>query len=137
MTDILDITNFRRAKPEEGIALKVGGAEVTVSKARPAIRNLEDWVNRDVPDDPSVLGGVPVKQAEIPVAKPSADGCERIRRVSWREEIAPGVYFARSMYYCSASAGLFRIALTNWDGDPAQSRLEAVTLQIALSLRAH
>ena len=135
LVDLLDVTNFRRTRSEEGIALKVGGAEVTVSAAQPDVRSVDDWMNRDVPDDASVLGGSPVKQAEVPVGNPALDGCEKIRRVTWREEIAPNAYFARSMYYCSASAGLYRIALSNWDGDPAQSRLEAVALEIALSLR--
>jgi hypothetical protein len=135
VTEMLDITNFLRDRPDEVIARRVGGAEVTVSAARPEIHSVTDWVNRDVPDDASVLGGSPVEQADIPVGAPPANGCVRIRRVSWREEIAPNAYFARTMYYCSTTSRVFRIALTNWDGDSAQSHLRELALQIALSLR--
>ena len=135
VAEILDITNFHRARDEEGIALKVGGAEVAVNAAPPDVRSVDDWLNRDVPDDASVMGGSSVEQAQVPLPSPPEDGCRTLRRVSWREEIAIGAYFARTMYYCSASAGLFRIALTNWDGDPAQNRLRKIALAIALSLR--
>jgi hypothetical protein len=133
-SDILDITNFERSPQVPGIALKAGGAEITVSQAPPDVRSAEQWVLRDLPDTDSIPKDFAVEQVDMPVS-PVAGGCQKIKRVSWRDEIAPEAYFVETNYYCSTPNGFYRIALSNWDGDPAQSKLRVIATQVAQSLR--
>lgn len=134
-SDILDITNFERTPQVPGIALRVGGAEITVTQARPDVRSPEQWVLRDLPDTDWVSKGFAVQQVEVPLSSPAANGCQKIKRVSWRDQVASDTYFAETNFYCSTVQGLYKIALSNWDGDPAQSKLRVITMQIAQSLR--
>jgi len=135
-SDILDITNFQRTPQVPGIALKVGGAEITVTQAPPDVRSVEQWVLRDLPDADWVPKDFTVEQVDIPVSSPPAGGCQKIKRVSWRDEVAPQAYLAETSFYCSTEGGFYKIALSNWDGDPAQSKLRVITMEIARSLRA-
>jgi hypothetical protein len=134
-TDILDITNFERTPQVPGIALKVGGAEITVTQAPPDVRSADQWVLRDLPDTDWVPKDFAVEQADIPVPNPPGDGCQKIKRVSWRDEIAPGAYLVETNFYCSTGAGFYKIALSNWDADRAQSKLRLIATEIAQSLR--
>ncbi|HEV3278924.1 MAG TPA: hypothetical protein VG860_19160 [Terriglobia bacterium] len=134
-SDILDITNFQRTPQVPGIALKVGGAEITVTGAPQGVRTPEQWVLRDLPDAAEVPKDFGAEQVEMPISDPAADGCRKIKRVSWRDEVAPEAYFAETNFYCSTGSSLYKIALSNWDGDRAQSKLRVIALQVALSLR--
>ena len=84
---------------------------------------------------PSLSFDLREAKVDIPLANPGANGCQKIKRASWRDEVAPGAYFAETNFYCSTSAGLYKIALSNWDGDRAQSKLRLIALQVAQSLR--
>jgi len=136
-SDILDITNFERTPQVPGIALKVGGAEITVTEARPDVHTPEQWVLRDLPDTDWVSKDFAVQQVDIPISSPAAAGCRQIKRVSWRDEVAPDAYLAETNFYCSTADALYKIALSNWDGDPAQSRLRVIAIEIAQSLRTN
>jgi hypothetical protein len=131
--DILDITNFRRARPDESIALRAGGAEIEATGARPDVRTVYDWVHYDLPDDAS---GAEVHETDIPITKPTPGGCTKLTVVTWRERVAEGAYFAETSYYCQAGSGLYKISLMNWDGDPNQKGLRDLALKMALSLKA-
>ncbi len=131
--DLLDITNFRRLRPDESIALKAGGAEIEVEGARADVRTVYDWIHHDLPDDAS---DAEVRQTEIAVPKPTPGGCASLTEVTWREQVAKGAYFAETSYYCQAGAELYKISLSNWDGDPHQKSLRDIALKIALSLKA-
>ena len=134
-SDILDITNFERTPQVPGIALKVRGAEITVTQARSDVHTPEQWVLRDLPDTDWVSKGFEVQQVDVPVSNPPAGGCLKIKRVSWRDEVAPEAYLAETNFYCQTADALYKIALSNWDGDPAQSRLRVIAIEIAQSLR--
>ncbi|HXJ96754.1 MAG TPA: hypothetical protein VMT20_28265 [Terriglobia bacterium] len=131
-SDILDITNFRRSRPDESIALKAGGAEIQAAGARPDVHTVYDWIHHDLPDD---AGDAEVRQTELPLPKPVPGGCTKLTEVTWRERIAEGAYFAETSYYCQAGNGLYKISLSNWDGDPRQKSLRDLALKIALSLK--
>lgn len=134
-SDILDITNFERTAQVPGIALKIGGAEIAVTKARPEVQSVDQWVLADLPDDSELPKDFAADERDLPVENPAAGGCQRIKRTAWRHQIGPEVYFVETNYYCSTSAALYKVALTNWDGDPAQSKLRVIALEIARSLR--
>jgi len=134
-TDILDITNFERTPQVPGIALKVGGAEITVTQAPSDVRAAEQWVLRDLPDTSWVSKDFAAEQVDLPVSNPVAGGCQKIKRVSWRDELAPEAYLVETNYYCSAGAQLYKIALSNWDGDRDQSKLRLIATEVAQSLR--
>ena len=129
--DILDITNFQRARPEEGIATTVAGAEITVMGALPGVESVEDWIHRDLPDSEDI--GASESTVEVP--KPSPTGCKRLKQATWRQQISSDVYFIDTAYYCTTEAGLYKVALTNWQSDPNQASLQALAVKIALSLR--
>jgi hypothetical protein len=131
--DILDITNFRRARPDESIALRAGGAEIQVAGARPDVHTAYDWIHHDLPDDAT---GADVHETDIPISKPAQGGCTKLTAVTWRERVAEGAYFAETSYYCQAGSGLYKVSLTNWDGDPKQKGLRELALKMALSLKA-
>lgn len=131
--DILDITNFRRSRPDESIALRAGGAEIQVTGALPDVRTVYDWIHHDLPDDAS---GAEVHQTEISIPRPAPDGCTKLTEVTWRERVAEGAYFAETSYYCQAASGLYKVGLMNWDGDPKQKELRDLALKMALSLKA-
>ncbi len=134
-TDILDITNFERTPQVPGIALRVGGAEITVTQAPADVHSPEQWELRDLPDTDWVSKGFAVEQVDLPIASPVTAGCQKMKRVSWRDQIAPQAYLAETTFYCTTGAGLYKVALSNWDGDRAQSRLRLIATQIAQSLR--
>ena len=131
--DILDITNFRRSRPDESIALRAGGAEIVATGARPDVRTVFDWIHHDLPDDAS---SAEVRQTQVPISKPTSGGCTKLTEVTWRERVAEGAYFAETSYYCQVDSRLYKISLTNWDGDPNQKGLRDLALRMALSLRA-
>lgn len=131
--DILDITNFQRSRPDESIALRAGGAEIQVAGARPDVRTVYDWIHHDLPDDAS---GAEVHQTDIPISKPVPGSCTKLAEVTWRERVAEGAYFAETSYYCQVGSELYKVSLTNWDGDPNQKGLRDLALMMALSLRA-
>ena len=131
-TDILDITNFKRSRPEDGIATAVAGAEIAVTGARPGVRSVDDWIHRDLPDSDNAAAS----EDNVSILKLAAGGCTRLKEAAWRDEIAPEVYFTETAYYCATDAGLYKISLLNWQNDPSQSRLRALAVKIALSLRA-
>ena len=130
--DILDITNFQRSGPQDGIATAVGGAEITVTGALPGVRSVDDWIRRDLPDSDDNAAS----EDNVSIPKPASGGCVRLKQASWREQISPGVYFAETAYYCTTDAGLYKVSLMNWQNDPNQSRLRELAVKIALSLRA-
>jgi len=134
-TDILDITNFERTPQVPGVALKVGGAEITVTQAPSDVHTAEQWVLRDLPDTSWVSKDFAAEQVDLPVSNPVAGGCQKIKRVSWRDELAPEAYLVETNYYCSTDARLYKIALSNWDGDRAQSKLRLIATEVAQSLR--
>jgi hypothetical protein len=134
-SDILDITNFERTAQVPGIALKAGGAEITVSQAPADVRSAEQWVLRDLPDSDWVPKDFAVEQVDVPVERPAPGGCQKIKRVSWRDQVAPDAYLVETNFYCSTDAAFYRIALSNWDGDRAQSKLRVTAMQVAQSLR--
>lgn len=131
-TAILDITNFRRSRPEESITLRAGGAEIQAEGARPDVRTVYDWIHHDLPDDAS---GADVHQTDIPIPKPIPGGCAKLTQVTWREQVAEGAYFAETSYYCQADGTLYKISLSNWDGDLHQKSLRDIALRVALSLK--
>jgi len=131
-SDILDITNFRRSRPDETITLRAGGAEIQVEGARADVHTVYDWIRHDLPDDAS---DSQPHQAGIPIPSSATGGCTKLTEVTWRERIAEGAYFAETSYYCQADHELYKISLTNWDGDPHQKSLRDLALKIALSLK--
>jgi len=135
-TDILDITNFERTPRVPGIALRVGGAEITVTQAPSDVHTAEQWVLRDLPDASWVSKDFAAEQVDLPVSDPAAGGCQRIKRVTWRDELAPEAYLVETNYYCSTGAQLYKIALSNWDGDRDQSKLRLIATEVAQSLRS-
>jgi len=130
--DILDITNFNRTRPEEGIATTVAGAEITVSGALTGVETVEDWIHRDLPDSEDIAAS----EATVAVPKPAPGGCKKIKQASWRQQASPDVYFVNTAYYCHADNGLYKVTLMNWQSDPNQTRLRALALKMALSLRS-
>jgi hypothetical protein len=132
-TDILDITNFRRSRPDETIALRAGGAEIEVAGARSDVRTVYDWIHHDLPDEAS---DAEVQETDVPVPKGMPGGCTKLTVLAWRERVAEGAYFAETSYYCQAGSRLYKVALTNWDGDPNQKGLRDLSLKMALTLRA-
>ena len=133
--DILDITNFERTPQVPGIALKVGGAEITVTQAPLDVHTAEQWVLRDLPDTSWVSKDFAAEQVDLPLANPVEGGCQKVKRVSWRDELAPEAYLVETNYYCSTGDRLYKIALSNWDGDRAQSQLRLIATEVAQSLR--
>ena len=76
-----------------------------------------------------------VKNQELPVVKPSSNGCNGFRHVVARSEVGPGAFFSIAKYYCSIKDNIFEITLINWEGDPDQERFQELALAVALSLR--
>ena len=130
--DILDITNFRRSRPDESIALRVGGAEIQVTGARSDVHTVYDWIHRDLPDG---AASAEVHQTDIPIPKPTPGGCTKLTELTWRERVAEGAYFAETSYYCQTGSDIYKLSLTNWDGDPNQKRHRDLALTMALSLK--
>jgi hypothetical protein len=131
-SDILDITNFRRSRPDESITLRSGGAEIQVEGARADVRSVYDWIRHDLPDD---AGDAQPRQADIPIPNPTPGRCSKLTEVTWRERVAASAYFAETSYYCQADNELYKISLTNWDGDPHQQSLRDLALKIAFNLK--
>lgn len=131
-TDILDITNFERSGPRDGIATRVAGAEITVTGALPGIRDVDDWIRRDLPDSDDIAAS----ESNLKIPKPEAAGCTRLKQATWREPLSPDAFFAQTSYYCTTAAGLYKVSLLNWQNDPRQEELRSLALRIAMSLRA-
>jgi hypothetical protein len=132
-TDILDVTNFRRSRPDETITLRVGGAEIQVAGARSDVHTVYDWMHHDLPDDAS---DAEVHETDVAVPKAMRGGCTKITEMMWRERVAEEAYFAETSYYCQAGSALYKVSLTNWDGDPNQKALRDLAARMVLSLRA-
>ena len=130
--DILDITNFERSGPQDGIATKVAGAEITVNGALPGIKDADDWIRRDLPDSDDIAASV----QNIRIPQPADGGCTKLKRAAWREALSPDAYFSETVYYCTTAAGLYKVSLLNWESDPRQNELRQLALKITLTLRA-
>jgi hypothetical protein len=129
--DILDITNFERSGPRDGIAMRVAGAEITVTGALPGVTAVDDWIRRDLPDSDDIAAS----ESNIKIPKPAADGCTKLKQATWHEQLSPDAYFAETAYYCTTATGLYKISLLNWQSDPRQNELRDLAVRIALSLR--
>ena len=132
-SDILDITNFERSGPSDGIATRVAGAEITVTGALPGIRNADDWIRRDLPDSDDIAAS----ENNLKIPTPDAAGCSKLKQASWREQLSPDAFFAETSYYCTSAGGLYKVSLLNWQNDPRQQELRELAISIATSLRTH
>ena len=130
-SDILDITNFERSGPQDSIAARVAGAEITVTGALAGVRSVDDWIRRDLPDSDDIAAS----ESNVPIPHPAPDGCTKLKQASWREPVSPDASFAETAYYCSTAAGLYKVSLLNWENDPQQKELRELALRIALNLR--
>jgi len=131
-SDILDIANFQRAGPQDSIAVRVAGAEITVSGALPGITSVDDWIRRDLPDSDEIAAS----ENKIKIPSPRSDGCKQLKQATWREQLSPDAYFAETAYYCTTATGLYKVSLLTWENDPKQNELRQLAITIALSLRA-
>lgn len=131
LSDILDITNFERSGPQDGIASRVGGAEITVTGALSGVQSVDDWIRRDLPDSDD-LGA---SEADVKIAHPVEAGCIKLKLASWHEPLSPDASLSQTSFYCTAAKGLYRISLLNWENDPRQKGLRELVLGIALSLK--
>lgn len=129
--DILDITNFERSGPRDGIAMRVAGAEITVTGALPGVTAVDDWIRRDLPDSDDIAAS----ENNVKIPKPAADGCTKLKQATWHEALSPDAYFAETAYYCTTATGLYKVSLLNWQSDPRQNELRDLAVRIALSLR--
>ena len=130
-SDILDITNFERSGPQDGIGSRVAGAEITVTGALPGVKSVDDWIRRDLPDSDEIAAS----ENKVSIPRPAADGCTRLKQAAWREPVSPDAAFAETSYYCTTAGGLYKISLLNWQNDPRQKELRELAVRIALSLR--
>jgi len=133
VSDLLDITNFARTGPEDTIGTHVAGAEITVTGALAGVKDVNDWIRRDLPDSDEIAAS----ESNIAIPHPAADGCTKLKEATWREPLSPDASFAETAYYCTAAAGLYKVSLLNWENDPRQKELRELALKIALSLRTH
>jgi hypothetical protein len=131
ITDILDITNFQRSGPEDSIAAHVAGAEITVTGALPGVKDVDDWIRRDLPDSDDLAAS----EENIPVPELAAKGCTKLKEAAWHEQLSPDTYFVQTSYYCTAADGLYKVSLLNWQDDPRQKELRDLALRMALSLK--
>lgn len=126
---VLNIINFPSAKRVQGVVIPRTGAMITVVPAPAGATSVERWIAKDTVDS-KLLGK---RDIEVPR---QASGCTRLVEARWRFEQGPGAYTYETAYYCSTGAKLFRVELSNWDGNPAQRELQAIALNVALSLRS-
>lgn len=126
--DRLDIINFPNSERAEGVVLKKGGAEISVSGPPSGVRTVQAWIH--------TFNDTLIEHGDVPVSAPSPGGCRKLQRVISRDEIGPGTYFVNTAYYCSTDDRFFQIQLVNWQGDPHERQLQRIALQVALSLRS-
>ena len=128
--NIFSIINFPDAERAEGVIIKKYGALIDVNAAPSDVHSIEDWIRN------YGVGDVLLDDRDMPAARPAADGCVKLRQLVTRSQVGPGTYFTGTDYFCSTTRGLYRILLTNWEGDPHQSDLQDTALKVALSLRS-
>jgi hypothetical protein len=128
--NVFSIINFPDADRAEGVIIKKYGALIDVNAAPSDVHSIEDWIRK------YGVGDVVLDDRDIPVARPAADGCVKMRWLVTRSEVGPGTYFIGTNCFCSTARGLYRVLLTNWEGDPNQTELQDTALKIALSLRS-
>ena len=132
--DTLSIINFPNSEIVSGVIIKKGGASIAalavpVNAAPSNVRSLEDWIRWYEKHDAVLDDHV------IPVVKGAPDACRNLRRIVTRYEVGPNTFQIHTDYFCSTMHGLYVVLLTNWEGDPHQSALQDVALEVALSLR--
>ncbi len=127
--DRLSIINFPSAERVPGVVIKKFGALIEVSRAPKDVRSVGEWMHD------YHMGDTIVDQRNITVRSRTADGCITVRRFVTRSEVGPGTYFIGTDYFCSTSQGIYRVSLTNWEGDPHQENLQNIAQEIVLSLR--
>jgi len=127
--NILDIINFPNSERLEGVVIKKGGAQIWAGGPPGSISTVADWI------DHSLRGNALVSRRQVAIAAPYPRGCTRLERVVTRFKM-DDAYVINTAYYCTAGNGFYRVFLTNWEGDPHQSELQAIALKVALSLRS-
>ena len=128
---VLDIINFANSERLKGTVIKENGAEIQVAKADSREHRIEELVRQDSQNR------IPISKQDIAVEPKASDGCTAIRLVTWTYDVGESneATFFVSAYYCSTRAGIFRIFLTNWNGDSHLEQYQATALRIALSIR--
>jgi hypothetical protein len=127
--NILDIINFPNSERVEGVVIKKGGAQIWAGGPPGPISSAADWI------DHSLRGNALVSLRQVAIAAPSPGGCTRLERAVTRFKM-DDAYVIDTAYYCTVGNRLYRVFLTNWEGDPHQGELQDVALKIALSLRS-
>jgi hypothetical protein len=127
--EFLSILNFHPAQRVQGIVLRESGAEITVIGPPPDVRTTEDWIQLNLKSSEEI------ERVDIRMTKSEKNGCSNLLKVVSRSEVGPGRYFVHTHLYCTTQRGLFCLTLTNWNGDPNQSKLQGLALKIVSSLR--
>jgi hypothetical protein len=127
--DTLEIINFPNKERVEGVIIKKGGASISVNLAPSGINSARDWIRRYNRDN------VLLDDRTIPRLRSAPDGCQDLRRIVSRDEVAPNAFSIETDYFCSTPRGLYVVLLTNWEGDPHQPAYQDIAAKVALSLR--
>jgi hypothetical protein len=127
--NILGIINFPNSERVEGVVIKKGGAEISVGGRPNWISTADGWIEY------SQRRSVTLDRKLLAMAAPSPGGCTRLERVVTRFKM-DDAYVINTSYYCTVGNRFYGVFLTNWEGDPQQSRLQDTALKIALSLRS-
>lgn len=128
--DVLDIVNFPPERWTPGFVLPQKGAMITVVPAPEGIPSIENWIAK-VSAQFRLLA-----RSEIRIANSRPGACARVVETQWNVRQDGAAATLMTAYYCSASSALYRVELTNWRGNPEQSRLQAVALGVARSLES-
>lgn len=126
--NILDIINFPNSERLKGVVIKKGGAWVSVGGPPEGISSVDEWIHRYLGRD------VIIDQRAVPISSPSPNGCAKLDLVVTRAKM-DDAYAIYSSYYCTVGDRFYSVFLTNWEGDPQQSKLQHTALKIALTLR--
>jgi hypothetical protein len=127
--NILGIINFPNSERLEGVVIKEGGAAISVGGPPQWISTVDGWIEY------SQRRSVTLDRKVLAIAAPSPGGCTRLERVVTRFKM-DDAHVINTDYYCTVGSRFYGIFLTNWEGDPQQSKLQDVALRIALSLRS-
>lgn len=129
--DVLDIVNFPTQKWTSSYELPQAGALISAVPAPEGMPSVEDWIGK------VGLHFKLLANREIPLPNPPPPGsCTRLVEAQWEFRQSPSAPTVMTAYYCSTQAGLFRVELTNREGNPHQAELQSVALDIARSLRS-
>lgn len=134
-TDILEIFNFPSSEKAKGVVIPRSGAGITVVPAmiahpKDAINTISDWIEKDL------VGANMISRRDVKALTEEAGACTELVEVQTEAEEGPNAYTRATSYYCTTHAGLYRVELTNWRGNPKQSQLQAIARKIVLSLRS-